>query len=97
MSLTTIIIETSEHRHRLQSLLPGTEYKLRISAHNRAGWSAWSSIATVRTKSDVPNRPNAPKVISSLCNSHSLDIRQYQRQWIPMKKVQLHGWKINRY
>ena len=65
MSLTTIIIETSEHRHRLQSLLPGTEYKLRISAHNRAGWSAWSSIATVRTKSDVPNRPNAPKVISS--------------------------------
>jgi len=43
-------------------VVPGTQYKMRVRAHNAHGWSDWSSILIIRS-TGLPQEPQPPSTL----------------------------------
>ena len=51
--------------NRIENLLPGTSYEVRVRATNAEGSGDWSAAASATTDSDVPDAPAAPTLTAS--------------------------------
>lgn len=62
-TLWTLVTETTGLSHNNTDLFPGTIYRYRVRAHNEAGESPWSAIATAQTAGEFGDGEEVPVVV----------------------------------